>query len=69
MMGYSMQIPLVGQCGLKKRRHYSRASALEHIRSLRRSEDYRPKPEASHLNIYRCPACDCFHVGHWTPQP
>jgi hypothetical protein len=46
----------------RKEKHSSRGEAEAHIRALIRLG--RHQPEGGRLNVYRCPRCCCWHVGH-----
>jgi hypothetical protein len=63
MATVKLRIPLRSQCLDGKRRHYSRWEAEEHLKSLR-LWDKANRPTAGPLRVYRCPECDCWHVGH-----
>ena len=44
----------------RKQKHLTKQSANQHMFSLTLSEYYDHKP----LNIYECPVCKNYHVGH-----
>jgi hypothetical protein len=46
-------------CG-RKIRHAYKLDAEEHLNSLIREGDARP----GSMNVYRCPYCNGWHVGH-----
>lgn len=51
----------LGFCSFSgKIRHTSAASARQQIADLRRMPNFRPG-----LHVYRCPTCQCWHVGHY----
>ena len=58
-----LKLSPVRQCGQGKRRHHSEADARRHADELRRS-DRRNRPTAGPVVVYRCEACDSWHVGH-----
>lgn len=46
----------------RKRRHSSQGAAEAAMRSLAKRELHRPEDGA--LNVYACPRCLTWHVGH-----
>ncbi|MGA5764497.1 hypothetical protein [Nonomuraea bangladeshensis] len=50
-----------------KIRHETREKASAHLRALARAQ----RARQGRLNVYRCPICLTWHVGHrrWTRRP
>lgn len=48
-------------CPTGKVKHFTHESALQHIGQIRQAGR---RKKGHVLNAYRCPQCQCWHVGH-----